>query len=324
MVNRADLRAFGRFDFGAGPEPGFVLDGHVWPIEALGLASRTLTGLLRNWDDAVSRLEAATASALPPGAPLDEVSVAAPVEPRNLFQSGANYRTHVMQLRVAKGLEDDPTADPRLLSEQAARMMDDRAANDLPYAFLGMASSISGPYDDVLLPPIGEQHDWELELAVVMKDRTYQAPVETALDHVAGYTICNDLTTRDLVFRPDLPTIGTDWLAGKNAPGFSPTGPFLVPARFVADPQKLKITLSLNGAVMQSESTADMLFSVARLIAHVSSFVEMLPGDVLLTGSPAGNGMHFGRFLRPGDVIESSISGLGHQRNRVLAGPARA
>jgi 2-keto-4-pentenoate hydratase/2-oxohepta-3-ene-1,7-dioic acid hydratase in catechol pathway len=130
--------------------------------------------------------------------------------------------------------------------------------------------------------------------------------------------VCNDLTTRDLVYRPDLPAIGTDWLRAKNAPTFLPTGPFLVPAAFVADPMDLRITLRLNGQVMQDETTADMIFGVDRLIEHVSRVTEMRPGDMLLTGSPAGNGSQWNRFLGPGDLMEAEISGLGTQRNRCV------
>jgi 2-keto-4-pentenoate hydratase/2-oxohepta-3-ene-1,7-dioic acid hydratase in catechol pathway len=145
-----------------------------------------------------------------------------------------------------------------------------------------------------------------------------RVPRRDALSYVAGYTIVNDITARDRVFRPDLPGIGTDWLAAKNAPTFLPAGPWLVPAAFAGDPMKLRITLSLNGEVMQDESTADMIFDVARLIEHTSSIATMLPGDLLLTGSPAGNGASRGRFLRPGDVMEGAITGLGRQRNRCV------
>lgn len=138
------------------------------------------------------------------------------------------------------------------------------------------------------------------------------------MDCVAGYVVVNDLSTRDRIFRPDIPSIGTDWLAGKNAPTFLPLGPWITPARFVADPMELRICLSLNGKVMQDETTADMIFDIGRLIAHVSAITPLCPGDLLLTGSPAGNGAHYGRYLQGGDVMESTITGLGTQRNRCV------
>jgi 2-keto-4-pentenoate hydratase/2-oxohepta-3-ene-1,7-dioic acid hydratase in catechol pathway len=136
---------------------------------------------------------------------------------------------------------------------------------------------------------------------------------------VAGYTIANDVTDRATVFRLDMPQIGTDWLRSKNAPGFTPLGPWIVPAKSIAHPDDLRVTLKLNGESMQDESTKDMIFKVARMVAYASQTARLLPGDLVLTGSPAGNGMHRGRLLRDGDVMEGSVTGLGVQRNRCVA-----
>jgi 2-keto-4-pentenoate hydratase/2-oxohepta-3-ene-1,7-dioic acid hydratase in catechol pathway len=116
-----------------------------------------------------------------------------------------------------------------------------------------------------------------------------------------------------------MPVIGSDWLRSKNSPTFLPIGPWIVPAQFAGDPGSLHIELKLNGDTMQDESTADMMFGVARLIAFVSESAGIRSGDLLLTGSPAGNGAHYNRYLRPGDVIEGSITGLGTQRNHCVA-----
>jgi len=196
-------------------------------------------------------------------------------------------------------------------------MMDERIRSGVPYVFLGSPRAMCGPYDDIVLPELGEQHDWELELALVIGKPGRNIPAEEALDHVAAYTICNDLTTRDRLYRPDLKAIGTDWFTAKNADTFLPTGPFLVPAAFVGDPGDLRITLRHNEVVRQDESTKDMIFDIPRLIAYVSTTTTLRPGDLLLTGSPAGNGAHWGVFLKPGDVVEAGITGLGHQRNTV-------
>jgi 2,4-diketo-3-deoxy-L-fuconate hydrolase len=110
-----------------------------------------------------------------------------------------------------------------------------------------------------------------------------------------------------------------DWVASKCAPTYLPMGPYLVPAAFVPDPQSLRITLELNGQTMQDESTADMIFGVARLIETLSTFCLLQPGDLICTGSPAGNGMHYGRFLRPGDIVSGTITGLGTQKNPCVA-----
>jgi 2,4-didehydro-3-deoxy-L-rhamnonate hydrolase len=136
---------------------------------------------------------------------------------------------------------------------------------------------------------------------------------------VAGYVVVNDITSRERVNRKDMKEMGMDWVASKCAPTFLPIGPWLVPAAFVGDPQTLRITLKLNGQTMQDESTADMIFGVARLVEGLSKFCLLQPGDVICTGSPAGNGMHYGRFLQPGDVVEGSISGIGSIRNTCVA-----
>ncbi|MFC8858631.1 fumarylacetoacetate hydrolase family protein, partial [Streptomyces sp. NPDC057144] len=200
-----------------------------------------------------------------------------------------------------------------------AEIMDRRAAEDLPYVFLGLPSAITGPYDDVVLPAWAGKPDWELELAAVVGRPAHRVSVEEALDHVAGYTIANDLTDRATVFRRDMPQIGTDWLRSKNAPGFTPLGPWIVPAGSVGDPGDLRLTLKLNGETMQDESTRDMIFDVARMVSYASQTARLLPGDLVLTGSPAGNGMHWGRLLRDGDVMDAAITGLGAQRTRCVA-----
>jgi 2,4-didehydro-3-deoxy-L-rhamnonate hydrolase len=142
---------------------------------------------------------------------------------------------------------------------------------------------------------------------------------DDALGAVAGYTICNDVTTRDALIRADTRSLGLDWLAGKNAPTFLPTGPLFVPASHAGNPQDLRITLKVNDATMQDESTSDMVFDVAALIEFISTVAELRPGDLVLTGSPAGNGASHGIFLKRGDVMEGTITGLGTQRNACVA-----
>lgn len=242
----------------------------------------------------------------------------APVQPRQIFQSGANYRQHVIDLEVAHRSPDDPRTVEEARAEIAA-IMDRRAAEDLPYVFIGLPTTITGPYDDVVLPSWAKKPDWELELAAVISRPAHRVAVEEALEYVAGYTIANDLTDRATVFRRDMPAIGTDWLRCKNAPGFTPLGPWIVPAGSVADPSDLRVTLKLNGETMQDESTKDMIFGVARMVSYISRTAQLLPGDLVLTGSPAGNGMHWGRLLRDGDVMDGSVTGLGAQRTRCVA-----
>ncbi len=216
-----------------------------------------------------------------------------------------------------------PPGDDRPESErraEAAEIMDRRAAEDLPYVFIGLPTSIGGPYDDVVLPAWAEQPDWELELAVVIGRPAHRVPVTEAPEYIAGYTIANDLTDRAAVFRRDMPRIGTDWLRSKNAPGFHPARPVDRPGRVDPNPDDLRVTLKLNGETMQDESTQDMIFEVARMVSYASQTARLLPGDLVLTGSPAGNGMHWGRLLRDGDVMEGTVTGLGVQRTLLCRG----
>ncbi|WP_093798293.1 fumarylacetoacetate hydrolase family protein [Streptomyces sp. Wb2n-11] len=298
-------------------------DAQVLDLEAAFDDERlTVRSLLDRWETALPRLRTLAGGSGLERKPLADFRVHAPVEPRQVFQSGANYRQHVIDLHIAhRDPADDRSEEER--RAEAAEIMDRRAAEDLPYVFIGLPSAITGPYDDVVLPARAGKPDWELELTAVIGRPAYRVSVEEALRCVAGYTIANDLTDRATVFRRDMPQIGTDWLRSKNAPGFTPLGPWIVPAESVADPDDLRLTLTLNGETMQDESTKDMIFNVARMVAYASQTARLLPGDLVLTGSPAGNGMHWGRLLRDGDVMEGSITGLGAQRTRCVAEVAR-
>jgi 2-keto-4-pentenoate hydratase/2-oxohepta-3-ene-1,7-dioic acid hydratase in catechol pathway len=287
--------------FGAG-FPGLVLGDRVVDLSDQVASTREL---FEDWDASFAWLSERAEQG--GGVRLDGLQVLPPVEPRQILQSGANYYKHVIDLGVAQGVGSKPGMSPEDVREEVTRIMDARAATGEPYLFLGAFSSLCGAYDDIVLPAEGDEHDWELELTAVIGGPE---------PHVAGYTISNDLTTRDRLYRPDLGPIGTDWVRSKSAPTFLPTGPFIVPAAFV-DPSDLRITLRLNDDAMQDESTSDMIFGIDRLLAYAAQRVRLLPGDLLLTGSPAGNGSHWGRFLREGDVMEGSITGLGTQRNRV-------
>jgi 2,4-diketo-3-deoxy-L-fuconate hydrolase len=328
--------ALGRFRTGSGDEfSGVVIGPDVVPLGLLLPAAGDIGSLLRDWTASRKLLDAAVDEVLaaqglagqnlahqdlaPASHRADQLVPLAPLAPGQIFQSGANYKTHVVDLMVAAAAEKaGGDADREQVRRQATALMEERAAHGTPYVFIGLPSALCGPLDDVVLPDIGTQHDWELELGVVIGTEAFRVSRDDALGHVACYTIVNDITTRDRVFRPDMPGLGTDWLAGKNSPTFLPLGPWLVPAQFVPDPRDLRITLRLNGETMQDESTADMIFGVAELIEHVSAITPLRPGDLLLTGSPAGNGAHYGRYLRAGDVMESTITGLGTQRNRCV------
>jgi 2-keto-4-pentenoate hydratase/2-oxohepta-3-ene-1,7-dioic acid hydratase in catechol pathway len=301
------------------PFPGLLAKERVLDLSTtLDWAPSGLRAVVERWEETLPVLHSLADDDTLGWRPLEDLRVHAPIAPRQIFQSGANYRQHVIDLEVAHRSPDDPRTVEEARAEIAA-VMDRRAAEDLPYVFIGLPSAVTGPYDDVVLPSWARQPDWELELAAVIAKPAHRVSVEEALDHVAGYTIANDLTDRATVFRRDMKAIGTDWLRSKNAPGFTPLGPWLVPAESVTDTGDLRVTLKLNGDTMQDESTKDMLFGVARLVSYASQSAQLLPGDLVLTGSPAGNGIHWGRLLRDGDVMEGSITGLGVQRTRCVA-----
>lgn len=243
------------------------------------------------------------------------LQVHAPVDPRQFFCSGANYRQHVIDLVLDQHREEyENSLSPEQRLAYAHEMMDRRAQGE-PYVFSKPWSSICGPFDNIAVAEESLQPDWELELAVVIGREAWQLDEANAMDAVAGYTLVNDITNRALVHRGDLRAIGSDWVMGKGQPGYSPMGPYLIPARLVPDPHNLRMTLRLNGQVMQDETSADMIFRIPRLLAYLSQRVKLYPGDVLITGSPAGNGSHYNRFLRAGDVMECEIEGIGFQRN---------
>ncbi|MGI5452175.1 fumarylacetoacetate hydrolase family protein [Streptomyces sp. CA-249302] len=313
LATHAGPFALGTFSRGPAAFPGLVTGARV---RDLSDQVPSVRALVDDWDTWLPRLHELAASADGTWHELAELRVLTPIEPGQILQSGANYRKHVVDL-VAAEKESVHGATPEEARADAEQMMDERIRNGVPYVFLGSVRAMCGPYDDIVLPELGEQHDWELELALVIGKSGRNIPAGEAMEYVAAYTICNDLTTRDRLYRPDLKAIGTDWFTAKNADTFLPTGPFLVPAAFAGDPGDLRITLRHNGVVRQDESTKDMIFDIPRLIAYVSTTTTLRPGDLLLTGSPAGNGAHWGVFLKPGDVVEAEITGLGHQRNTV-------
>ncbi|AIT80476.1 fumarylacetoacetate hydrolase family protein [Novosphingobium pentaromativorans] len=283
---------------------------------------RTVLALLDDWAAALPRLEEIARTAGDTGQLMDSVTMVAPHIPRQIFCTGANYRKHViglimgdpsMRSRESEAMgEDERRAD-------AERMMDERAKAALPYCFVKLSSCVVGPNDAVVLPRNVAKPDWELELGVVIGRRARHVTPETAMDYVAGFSVVNDVTAREHIFRRDNSAMGADWLSGKCFPTFLPFGPMIVPRQFVPDPYDLTIELSVNGKVYQNETTRDMMIGIERQIAYLSDRVELRPGDVICTGSPYGNGSAFGVFLQPGDVMEGTITGLGTQRNRCVA-----
>lgn len=234
--------------------------------------------------------------------PRGDVRILAPLlSPGKVLAVAANYQEHVTE--SGSNPRDVVTASPRL--------------------FLKPDTSIVGDDAEVEIARITEEFDWEAELAVVIGRTAFDVPAEEALDHVFGYATSNDLSARSLALggpRDGEAWTGFfDWLEGKWLDGSAPIGPYLVTVDEVPDPQDLSVTLSVNGETRQSGNTADMIHSVAELVSFSSRLMTLRPGDVILTGTPAGVGVTTGTFLHPGDVVVAEIEGLGALTTRIVA-----
>ncbi|ALG90980.1 MULTISPECIES: fumarylacetoacetate hydrolase family protein [Actibacterium] len=185
-----------------------------------------------------------------------------------------------------------------------------------PIVFMKATSSLSGPHDPIRLPRGSVKTDWEVELGVVIGKPAKYVSAEEALDHVAGYMVVNDVSERAFQIER-----GGQWTKGKSCDSFGPCGPWLVTPDEAGEITALDLSLSVNGSRMQQGSAANMIFSVARIISYLSQMMTLHPGDIIATGTPAGVGMGMvpPRFLKPGDVVELSISGLGTQRQEVVS-----
>jgi 2-keto-4-pentenoate hydratase/2-oxohepta-3-ene-1,7-dioic acid hydratase in catechol pathway len=229
------------------------------------------------------------------GVPLSSVELLAPMaRPPKLMAAAGNYQAHII--------------------EGGAKPVDKTII--VPKLFIKPSSSVLAPGKPISLPTTSNTTDWELELGVVIGKRGKNIPVEDALSYVAGYTVINDVSARTSEWglpsrNPSEWDLFFDWLNGKWPDGFAPTGPWLVTADEIPDPQALQMTLKVNGTEHQNASTGDMIFTVAELIAFSSRFMTLEPGDTYATGTPSGVGDATGTYLHDGDVMEAWVEGIG-------------
>lgn len=183
-----------------------------------------------------------------------------------------------------------------------------------PVVFSKAPSSISGPTDDVVMPEGSEKSDWEVEIAMVIGTTAFNVFEADALDHVAGFCICNDVSERSYQIER-----GGQWIKGKSLPTYGPIGPWLVTRDEIADVQNLGLWLDVNGERRQTGSTSSMIFSLAHIVSYLSRFMRLEPGDIITTGTPPGVGMGMKppTYLKRGDVMTLGIDGLGDQRQTV-------
>jgi len=185
-----------------------------------------------------------------------------------------------------------------------------------PVIFLKSTTSFVGPFDDIMVPKGSVKTDWEVELAVVIGTKASYVEESEAMDYVAGYVLHNDVSEREY----QLERSGT-WDKGKGCDTFAPTGPYLVTKDEIADVDNLRLWLSVNGQTMQDGNTSNFIFNIPFVVSYVSRFMTLLPGDIISTGTPAGVGLGMkpNIFLKPGDVVELAIDGLGSSKQKVVA-----
>ncbi|CAB3693822.1 putative protein YisK [Paraburkholderia sediminicola] len=285
-----------------GPELGALLQ--------LDMQDLTVTELIGRWDksgsqlrEAVARINASTTSL--PSLALDAANLLAPLLPGTIYGAGANYYDHVAEMDRAFNMP--PSPDPHSVSGS-------------PWHFIKApaCSVVTGTGAQVTLPPYSRNVDWEAELAVVIGRPARNVAVEDALSYVAGYTVANDLSLRDVFVRDYIGVHSPfhfDWISQKCWEGSCPLGPWITPAENIPDVQSLGIRLWRNGELRQDSSTAEMIFSVAEQIAFLSSRVTLHPGDVILSGTPAGVGMPHKQFIESGDEIEVWVENIGTLKN---------
>ncbi|SOY64335.1 2-keto-4-pentenoate hydratase [Cupriavidus taiwanensis] len=289
---------------------GIVVNNAIFDIDALFTGREqsgegiTVQALLEDWPAQSRKLSERAGELLEQhaeGMPLSGVRLHAPLlQPGTIYCAGANYRDHVAEMSKAL---NHPMPD------------DLRAYFGAPWFFIKPSRScVIGPQAQTKHPEHATTLDWEAELAAVIGKPARNVAAADALQYLAGYTIANDLSARDLMKRPQMPA-GTpfhfDWTSHKAFEGACPMGPWITPAEQVPDPQALGIRLCVNGVVKQDSNTSQMIFSLAEQIAHLSRAVTLQPGDVILTGTPAGVGAATREFLAAGDRVQVEINRLG-------------
>jgi len=297
-----------------GPQPVVIVDGKLYALDAFARAANSpvpqdwlvgggIAAMMRDWERASPWVERAANSAadVVKSAGLTclgegTASLLAPYRPERIFCAASNYVEHANEMGTV------------LASKSASK----------PYMFLKLRNTVIGPNETIQMPPETSQLDWEVELAAVIGRRCRRISVERALDVVAGYSIVNDISARDLNVRSDYP-FKFDWFQGKCHDTFAPFGPCIVPAVQIPDPQAVHLQLDVNGETMQEDTTANMIWTVREQIAYLSTIVTLEPGDVIATGTPTGVGMGRGVFLKDGDRLSARIKGIGSLDNVVRA-----
>ncbi len=298
------------YEAAGGPRAGIVVDKDLFDAAEVTGRSQyvTMLDILNDWGTAQAVLdaEAMKAKGGRRGVPLERVRLLAPVlYPSQIFCAGANYVDHLEEMNAAIKVKVNP--DPRSLGID-------------PWHFIKASRSVVGPQSPIVLPTYSRMVDWEAELTAVIGRPAKNVSVDRALDYVAGYTIAADLSARDLTTRPNVlegSPFKYDWVSHKSFDTACPLGPWITPAREIENPQNLEIKLWVNDVLKQDSNTSKMIFSVAEQIAYLSTRITLHPGDLILTGTPAGVGMARREFLKAGDTLRLWIERIGTLTNKV-------
>jgi 2-keto-4-pentenoate hydratase/2-oxohepta-3-ene-1,7-dioic acid hydratase in catechol pathway len=288
-----------------GPRAGLVIDDKLFDAAKLTgkAAYASVLGILADWRAAQGALKKAVAAAgksRVKALPLSRAKLLAPVRwPSAIYCAGANYADHAAEMarRMNRPMEPDPHT-------QGLKA----------WHFMKAPRALADPGATVKISGVSDRVDWEVELAAVIGKPAKNVPEEKALDYVAGYTAANDLSARDRGPRPnisDTSPFKADWTKHKSFDGSCPMGPWIVPASDIGDPQNLGLKLWVNDVLKQDSNSKDMIFNLAEQIAQLSSGMTLHPGDVVLTGTPAGVGSARGEFLKAGDVVKIWIEKIG-------------
>src|SRR5262245_40648462 len=294
-----------------GPRADPVIYGKAFDAARLSgkPAYATVLGILEDWRSAQGPLKEAAAGAaktrLKP-VPLGRAKLMAPVRwPSAIYCAGANYADHAAEM--ARRMNRPPEPDPHTQGLKA-------------WHFIKAARTLADPGATVKISDVSAKVDWEVELAAVIGRPARNVPQDKALSYVAGYTAANDLSARDRGPRPnisDTSPFKADWTKHKTFDGSCPLGPWIVPASEIGDPQNLGLKLWVNDILKQDSNSKDMIFNLAEQIEQLSNGMTLHPGDLILTGTPAGVGSARGEFLKAGDVVKIWIEKIGTLTNKI-------
>lgn len=280
---------------GGKPVPCLRVDKAWYSFAALGAdLPATTIALFADWPAAAARLndlaaKIASGTLKPAQVGAGETFLAPLLYPGKVLCAGANYYDHMAEMGFPG------------VKKETQRLF---------FFFKPPRNAVVGAGDTVVMPRGTQKYDWEIELAAVISKTARYVAVDDALNHIAAYTIAIDMSARDFNMAPDQ-FYKFDWVAGKATDTACPLGPFIVPAAALSDPQSVGLKLAVNGEVKQESSTRQMIYSVAEQIARASEIMTLDPGDVILTGTPAGVGVPKGTFLKPGDRLDADIEGIG-------------